>query len=273
MVISQGSDGTLKCWDNEMEDCRGEDAREFDSAWNHANSSQDPVLEAAQCAKTIMKWQAPPPLAYKINVDGAWAKESGNGSINTESEMEVRSLLDNLGSANGNNLVSPWLKRMFKELQHLQEDLPIACTLIQKEDRSGAELRASDDGTDDDLPLSHRNKVPRGARIARNGRSGLVSVPQPRMHTDMEAQIDNLEQDAYNSVLRAFKAQSDAITWAGLKQSIDKQRKRIQALPGNESLTNGCLWIYSKPSYHESIVRIGDELKLKTRVELISIDG
>ncbi|KAK9289687.1 hypothetical protein L1049_008309 [Liquidambar formosana] len=68
-------------------------------------------------------------------------------------------------------------------------------------------------GTDDDLPPSHRNKVPRGARVAGNGRSGLGSVPHPRMHTDMEAQIHNLEQDAYSSVLRAFKAQSDAITW------------------------------------------------------------
>ncbi|KAK9292366.1 hypothetical protein L1049_020333 [Liquidambar formosana] len=69
------------------------------------------------------------------------------------------------------------------------------------------------EGTDDDLPPSHQNKVPRAARIARNGRSGLGSVPHPRMHTDMEAKIDNLEQDAYSSVLRAFKAQSDAITW------------------------------------------------------------
>lgn len=29
----------------------------------------------------------------------------------------------------------------------------------------------------------------------------------------METQIHNVEQDAYSSVLRAFKAQSDAITW------------------------------------------------------------
>ncbi|XVE96084.1 hypothetical protein REPUB_Repub02eG0190900 [Reevesia pubescens] len=33
------------------------------------------------------------------------------------------------------------------------------------------------------------------------------------MHSDMEAQIHLLEQEAYCSVLRAFKAQSDAITW------------------------------------------------------------
>lgn len=33
------------------------------------------------------------------------------------------------------------------------------------------------------------------------------------MHMDMEAQIHQLEREAYCSVLRAFKAQSDAITW------------------------------------------------------------
>ena len=30
---------------------------------------------------------------------------------------------------------------------------------------------------------------------------------------DMETQIHQLEQEAYSSVLRAFKAQADAITW------------------------------------------------------------
>jgi len=29
----------------------------------------------------------------------------------------------------------------------------------------------------------------------------------------MEAQIHQLEQEAYSAVLRAFKAQSDALTW------------------------------------------------------------
>ncbi|KAK4281820.1 hypothetical protein QN277_013270 [Acacia crassicarpa] len=33
------------------------------------------------------------------------------------------------------------------------------------------------------------------------------------MYIDMEAQIHQLEQEAYSSVLRAFKAQSDALTW------------------------------------------------------------
>lgn len=33
------------------------------------------------------------------------------------------------------------------------------------------------------------------------------------MHSNMEAQIHLLEQEAYCAVLRAFKAQSDAISW------------------------------------------------------------
>ena len=71
-------------------------------------------------------------------------------------------------------------------------------------------------GTDDDLPPSHQNRIPRGGRVAGNGRSaGMSSIPYPRMYgeTDMEAQIHHLEQEAYSSVLRAFKAQADAITW------------------------------------------------------------
>ena len=48
--------------------------------------------------------------------------------------------------------------------------------------------------------------------VAGNGRSIVGSAPY-RLHSDMETQIHHLEQEAYSSVLRAFKAQSDAITW------------------------------------------------------------
>ncbi|KAJ0692272.1 putative ENT domain, protein EMSY-LIKE, plant, ENT domain-like superfamily [Helianthus annuus] len=43
----------------------------------------------------------------------------------------------------------------------------------------------------------------------------MGSAQYPRMYgdTDMEAQIHHLEKEAYSSVLRAFKAQADAITW------------------------------------------------------------
>ncbi|XP_058073425.1 protein EMSY-LIKE 3-like [Magnolia sinica] len=83
-------------------------------------------------------------------------------------------------------------------------------------------------GTDDDLPPSHQNRVARGSRITGNGRTAITgALPYPRIHNDMETQIHQLEQEAYSSVLRAFKAQSDAITWE--KESlITELRKELR---------------------------------------------
>ncbi|XP_020259060.1 protein EMSY-LIKE 3-like isoform X3 [Asparagus officinalis] len=67
--------------------------------------------------------------------------------------------------------------------------------------------------TDDDLPPSHQNRGARGGPILGNGRSATGAPPYSRGQHDMETQIHLLEQEAYCSVLRAFKAQSDAITW------------------------------------------------------------
>lgn len=71
-------------------------------------------------------------------------------------------------------------------------------------------------GTDDDLPPSHR--VPRaGGRVSGNGRPTNLPPSYPKMYddvaADMEAQIHQIEKEAYISILRAFKAQADAITW------------------------------------------------------------
>lgn len=70
-------------------------------------------------------------------------------------------------------------------------------------------------GTDDDLPPTHQNRIPRGGRLAGTGRPAVGSVPHSRMYgeTDMEALIHQLELEAYSSVLRAFKARADNITW------------------------------------------------------------
>ncbi|XVF69721.1 hypothetical protein PTKIN_Ptkin11bG0104900 [Pterospermum kingtungense] len=73
------------------------------------------------------------------------------------------------------------------------------------------------------------NRFQRGGRSAAgNGRSAVVgSAPLPRMHGDMETQIHIIEQEAYCSVLRAFKAQSDALTWE--KESlITELRKELR---------------------------------------------
>ncbi|XP_024037400.1 protein EMSY-LIKE 1 isoform X2 [Citrus clementina] len=98
-------------------------------------------------------------------------------------------------------------------------------------------------GTDDDLP-SHQSRVPRSSRFAVNGRSDIGSAPYSRMHTDMEAQIHQLEQEAYCAVLRAFKAQADAITWEKeglitelrkeLRVSDDEHRELLTKVHGDE---------------------------------------
>jgi len=77
-------------------------------------------------------------------------------------------------------------------------------------------------GTDDDLPPLHHSRVPKGGCTAGNGRSALVgSTPYPSICAEnMEVQIHQLEKEAYLSVLRAFKAQADAITWVLLTLSL-----------------------------------------------------
>ncbi|GMH20111.1 hypothetical protein Nepgr_021952 [Nepenthes gracilis] len=66
--------------------------------------------------------------------------------------------------------------------------------------------------TDDELPPYH-NRVHKRAHISGNGNPGLGAGPPVKIHRDMETQIHHLEKEAYFSVLRAFKAQADAITW------------------------------------------------------------
>ncbi|KAE9620922.1 hypothetical protein Lal_00019924 [Lupinus albus] len=90
-------------------------------------------------------------------------------------------------------------------------------------------------GTDDDLPPTHQNRIPRGGRLAGNGRSAVGSLPYPpRMYgeIDMETQIHQLEQEAYGSVLRAFKAQADAITWE--KESLITELRKELRLSNEE---------------------------------------
>ncbi|XP_044508961.1 protein EMSY-LIKE 1-like isoform X2 [Mangifera indica] len=98
-------------------------------------------------------------------------------------------------------------------------------------------------GTDDDLP-PHQNRATRGSRVTVNGRSAVGSAPFSRMHTDMEKQIHQLEQEAYFAVLRAFKAQSDAITWEKeglitelrkeLRVSDDEHRELLTKVTGDD---------------------------------------
>ncbi|XP_038702262.1 protein EMSY-LIKE 1-like isoform X1 [Tripterygium wilfordii] len=98
-------------------------------------------------------------------------------------------------------------------------------------------------GTDDDLPSSHHNRISRRGHVTGNGTSVVGSAPYS-LHSDMEAQIHALEQEAYIAVLRAFKAQSDAITWEKeglitelrkeLRVSDDKHRELLTRVNGDE---------------------------------------
>ncbi|XP_027902165.1 protein EMSY-LIKE 3-like isoform X1 [Vigna unguiculata] len=87
-------------------------------------------------------------------------------------------------------------------------------------------------GTDDDLPPTHQNRIPRGAHPARNGRSVGASYPMTYGEIDMETQIHQLEKEAYSSVLRAFKAQDDAITWE--KESLITELRKELGLSNEE---------------------------------------
>ncbi|XP_057474056.1 protein EMSY-LIKE 3-like isoform X2 [Actinidia eriantha] len=88
--------------------------------------------------------------------------------------------------------------------------------------------RSDSSGTDDDLPPPLQNRFARGSCAAGNVRSAVLGTAQfPMMYSDMETQIHHIEQEAYSSVLRAFKAQSDAITWE--KESlITELRKELR---------------------------------------------
>ncbi|KFK37249.1 hypothetical protein AALP_AA4G233300 [Arabis alpina] len=91
-------------------------------------------------------------------------------------------------------------------------------------------------GTDDDLPPSHR--VPRGGggRVSGNGRPLNLPQAYPKMYdevaAEMEAQIHQIEKEAYIAVLRAFKAQADAISWE--KESVITELRKELRLSNEE---------------------------------------
>ncbi|KAM7272903.1 hypothetical protein ACFE04_027567 [Oxalis oulophora] len=152
-----------------------------------------------------------------------------------------------------NNFICGDFHRIAKNLRRMIPPAPLECgELINRDDgdlvieaysisclelflvkklRKGSRMDygiSDSSGTDDDLPPSHQNRFQRGGHPAGNGRSAVAaSAPLPRMQTDMETQIHHIEQEAYVSVLRAFKAQSDAITWD--KESlITELRKELR---------------------------------------------
>ncbi|KAL9269950.1 EMSY-LIKE 3-like protein [Drosera capensis] len=112
-------------------------------------------------------------------------------------------------------------------------------------------------GTDDDheLPISNRNRVPRSGHMVASGRPGLVgSLPwyvQTGEH-DIEAQIHELEREAYSSVLKALKVQSDTITWEKehlmtelrkeLRLSDEEHRELLQKVNADQDIQKMREW-------------------------------
>ncbi|KAL6532914.1 hypothetical protein OROGR_013874 [Orobanche gracilis] len=80
-------------------------------------------------------------------------------------------------------------------------------------------------GTDDEIARPIYNSVPLSSRVAGNGKSFVAPVPYQRMQIDMESEIHNLEQIAYAAIVRAFNAQSNAISWdkVGLLSQLRKE--------------------------------------------------
>ncbi|CAD6246039.1 unnamed protein product [Miscanthus lutarioriparius] len=84
------------------------------------------------------------------------------------------------------------------------------------------EYRAFDSSvTGDELPPTYQIRGPR-VHFSGNGRSLAGALSQP--HIKLDSDIHQIEQQAYTGVLRAFKMQSDALTWE--KESLITELRR-----------------------------------------------
>lgn len=90
--------------------------------------------------------------------------------------------------------------------------------------RKVMEYRAFDSSvTGDELPPTYQIKGPR-VHFSGNGSSLAGALSQPRPHIKLDSDIHQIEQQAYTGVLRAFKMQSDALTWE--KESLITELRR-----------------------------------------------
>ncbi|RLM74938.1 hypothetical protein C2845_PM15G18430 [Panicum miliaceum] len=77
--------------------------------------------------------------------------------------------------------------------------------------------------TDDELPPTYKFRGPR-EHFSGIGRSLAGTLSQPGPHSNLDSDIHQMEQQAYTGVLRAFKMQSDALTWE--KESLITELRR-----------------------------------------------
>lgn len=107
-------------------------------------------------------------------------------------------------------------------------------------------------GKRDQTRGAHQRRFPGGGRGCIRRTSVVVGSSQlPHRIGDLETEIHDVEQEAYTSVLRAFKAQSDAITWE--KESlITELRKELRVSDEEHSL------LLSRVNADEIIQKIRD---------------
>ncbi|KAK4764203.1 hypothetical protein SAY87_013641 [Trapa incisa] len=101
-------------------------------------------------------------------------------------------------------------------------------------------------GTDDDLPPPHRSRLKRGGQAGGSTHSMMVVAAPLPVHGSMEPQIHLTEQEAYCSVIRAFKAQSDTISWEKeslitelrkeLRVADEEHRKLLSRVNGDDTI-------------------------------------
>ncbi|CAL5013425.1 unnamed protein product [Urochloa decumbens] len=78
-------------------------------------------------------------------------------------------------------------------------------------------------GTDDELHPTYQIRGPR-MHFTENRMSLAGTLSQPRLQSKLDRDIHQIEQQAYTGVLRAFKMQSDALTWE--KESLITELRR-----------------------------------------------
>ncbi|RCV11085.1 hypothetical protein SETIT_2G160000v2 [Setaria italica] len=109
-------------------------------------------------------------------------------------------------------------------------------------------LELGTDGDDDPPPPYSNSRDMRGSgHVCGDGRAIVTTSSHARAPTDMEAQIHQLEQQAYYLVLRAFKARSDSITWekedliTELREELrvsDEAHQQLLNMINNDDLTH-----------------------------------
>ncbi|PWA64774.1 EMSY N-terminal [Artemisia annua] len=134
--------------------------------------------------------------------------------------------------------------------------------------------------TEDDNPPSHQNKFRSAGGGTVNGRTMAVgTAPFQRVPNNMEEEIHRIEQEAYSSVLRAFKAQSDAITWemetliTDLRKELrisDEEHRRLLAMVNSDDIIMRIRAIgKGQPKKEQPLLQNGSAKRPSNNIEIL----